>query len=546
MKITAPKAERLDVVGIGSMVVDRLRRAARILGPEEKGTLQPLSGGRAYETAVGGVVLNHLGWAACLGLKTGIFGKQAPDADGEYLRSAMDRMGIVHDLVLDGSSTSSADIFVDDAGERAIYMMGGATSETSADHVRRHHEGFISRASRLTTEISMLPLEATLEALRIAHEVGISTVVDLDIPMSDAVATLGDERTFFEILHAADLIKPSKRAARELLGNPEGDALTLAKAVRARFASDVVVTDGASGCAIATKEFEGFVPAFPIKAVDTTGAGDAFLGGLLVGMQHQLDWKDIGRLANACGATCSETLGAFPSEPVSARARILELFEGPALNLGPLPREGDQEPSAFVAEAFSTFDVILEELHSVRGRLDAAALANAVDLIVTAERQGGRVHVTGVGKPEHVAHYAAALLSSTGTPATFLHGTEVLHGSAGQMVPGDVVIWVSNSGETDEMRWAIKTLKKLGARSLGITGNPRSSLARNSDVVLDAGIAREGGSLGLAPRASVTAEIVMVAVLAAALEKAHGFTRDDYGARHPSGSLGKLLQNGSS
>ena len=109
----------------------------RILGVDQKGILRPGEGGRTAELRVGGVVLNHLGWAAVLGLPVGIFGKQADDSHGRFLRDAMDAFGIAKDLVLDGSASSFADIYVDDVGGRAIYMAPGATSETTPDDVRR-------------------------------------------------------------------------------------------------------------------------------------------------------------------------------------------------------------------------------------------------------------------------------------------------------------------------------------------------------------------------------------------------------------------------
>ena len=109
-----------EVAGIGSMVVDRIHRIPRVLGVEEKGILRLLPDGKPQQTVVGGVVLNHLGWAAALGLRTGVFGKQAEDEDGRFLRAAMDRLGIEKDLVLDGSASSFAHIFVDDQGGRAI------------------------------------------------------------------------------------------------------------------------------------------------------------------------------------------------------------------------------------------------------------------------------------------------------------------------------------------------------------------------------------------------------------------------------------------
>jgi arabinose-5-phosphate isomerase len=530
--------DRLDLVGIGSMVVDRVHRAPRILGNEEKGILRALGEAGPVAAHVGGVVLNHLGWAATLGLRAGICGRQAADDNGRFLRGAMDRLGIARDIRLEGSASSFAEIFVDDAGERAIYMAPGATSETRAEHVRGDFGDFIRRAARLTTEVSQLPLPAAREALRIAAEHAIPSVVDLDVPPSDALAQLGDEQTLFEVLRAAGLLKPAKRAAQELAPDAGGDALGLAREVRARFGNGaVVVTDGAAGCAIATEGFEGFVPATPVKALDTTGAGDAFLGGLLAALHYGLDWESAGRLANACGAACAERMGAFPEDPAAARARALELYAGPALALGPLPTA---EPGAAPGgEALCALDIALEELTALRARLDSTAFEAALALVRGARARGGRLHVTGVGKPEHVARYAASLLSSTGTPATFLHATEAVHGSAGQLVAGDALIAISNSGETQELRVAVEAARAMGARVIGVSGAPGSWLATHADVFLDAGVAREGGGLGLAPRASVAAEVLVLAALSAALEAESGLTRAEYHRRHPAGALGE-------
>ncbi len=314
------------------MGVDRVHRCPRILAGDEKGMLHDFEGAGPVRLHVGGVVLNQLGWAACLGLRTGIFGRQADDANGRFLRKAMDELGIARQLVLEGSASTVAEIFVDDSGARAIYMAPGSTSATTADHVREHHADFIRRGARFTTEVSQLPLPAALAALQIARGAGIPTVVDLDVPPSDALATLGDETDLNAVLASADLLKPSKLAARELDPDVGSDALALAGSLRRRFGNAaVVVTDGESGCAVHAEAFEGRVPADPVAAVDTTGAGDAFLGGLLVGLHHGFGWEHAARLANACGATCAEQIGAFPEEPERARARVLELYSGPPL-----------------------------------------------------------------------------------------------------------------------------------------------------------------------------------------------------------------------
>jgi len=553
-------ARRLDLAGIGSVVADRLHRVPRLLGPDEKGILRPMAGGAPTELHVGGVVLNHLGWAAALGLRTGVFGKQADDEGGRFLRAAMDRHGIEHRFVLDGSASAFADIYVDDAGGRAIYMAPGATAETDAAFVRRHHADFIRSAARISTEVSQLPLAAALEVVTIAREAGIPTVVDLDVPPSQAVPGLGDEETLLALLGAASLLKPSKSAARELFPRAGDDAVALAATLRRRFGCEAVaVTDGAAGCAIATADGVFRVPAPKARRLlDTTGAGDAFLGGLLFARARGLDWEAAAVLANACGVACVEQLGAFPEDREAALARVRELYAGPQLELAapkraaraggvsrqeapPAPPPAEATPSH---PALAALDVALEELAALRRRLDPAAFDAALALVTASRAKGGRVHVTGIGKPEHVANYAASLFASTGTPASFLHGTEVVHGSAGQVVAGDVVVAISNSGATRELLACVEAVRKLGARILAVTGDASSPLARAADVVLDAGVAREGGGLGLAPRASVAAELLVLAALSAALEVDAGFTRADYHARHPAGQLGKKSGDG--
>jgi arabinose-5-phosphate isomerase len=533
---------RARTVGIGSMVVDRMHRVPRILGADQKGILQ---GGPAgvREVRVGGVVLNHLGWAAALGLPTGIFGKQADDEGGRFLRAAMDRLGIERGIVLDGSASSSADIYVDAAGARAIYMAPGATAETTPEHVRTHHAETIRGALRVTTEVSQLPLAAVREVLGIAAAAGVPTLLDLDVPPRDAVPGLGDAATLEAVLRAARIVKPAKEAARALVPEAGADPLAIAEALRAKYGNEaVVVTDGGAGCAIAADGVALRVPAYRVeRVVDTTGAGDAFLGGLLVALAAGLGWQDAARLGNACGAACIEKLGAFPDDPDDARRRVLARYDGKKL-----PAWVGRAPSgvsAAGADALAAYDVAVEELIALRKRLDPAAFERAVATIRAAEAAGGRLHVTGIGKPEHVARYAASLLASTGTPAVFLHGTEAVHGSAGQVVRGDVVIAISNSGAT-ELVAAVEAVRALGAQVIAVTGNPRSPLAARADLVLEAKVEREGGGLGFAPRASVAAELLVLAALSAALEAARGFTRAEYHARHPGGALGKKSSKG--
>lgn len=195
------------------------------------------------------------------------------------------------------------------------------------------------------------------------------------------------------------------------------------------------------------------------------------------------------------------------------------------------------------AESIETFfDLVIDELAALRTRAKVDAIERAADLILDCESRGGRVHVTGIGKSEHVARYMASLLSSTGTPAYFLHATECTHGSAGQVCGNDVAIAISNSGTTPELLSAIETLRKLGTKIIGVSGNQESELARISDVLLDASVENEGGALNLVPRASILAKIYVLCSLSVALEAHKGLTCEQYALWHPGGALGRLAR----
>jgi len=162
----------------------------------------------------------------------------------------------------------------------------------------------------------------------------------------------------------------------------------------------------------------------------------------------------------------------------------------------------------------------------------------AVDLIMNCK---GRVVVTGMGKSGHIANKIAATLASTGTPALFLHPAEGIHGDLGMVTKGDLVIALSNSGETEELSRMLPSLKRIGIKIVALTGNVDSTLARNSDVVIYVGVKEEACPLGLAPTASTTATLAMGDALAVVLLNRKGFREEDFACFHPGGSLGKRL-----
>lgn len=155
--------------------------------------------------------------------------------------------------------------------------------------------------------------------------------------------------------------------------------------------------------------------------------------------------------------------------------------------------------------------------------------------------RGGKVVVTGMGKSGHVARKIAATLASTGTPAFFLHAAEALHGDLGMLERHDLLLAVSNSGETAEILDLVPHVKRLGLPIIALTGRPGSTLARTADAILDVSVAEEACPLGLAPTASTTATLAMGDALAVALLEDRAFRPEDFAALHPAGTLGRKL-----
>ena len=194
----------------------------------------------------------------------------------------------------------------------------------------------------------------------------------------------------------------------------------------------------------------------------------------------------------------------------------------------------------------SYFDVFKEssakEFSQFLEHLCEKDFAAAVQLIRDAEANGNRLHITGIGKPGHVAAYGASLLSSTGTPTYFLHGTEAVHGSCGQLMAGDVVICISNSGETSELKSTAIAIRNNGCKIISITGNENSWLAKFGDAHILAHVDAEGGPLNRAPRNSITAETFIIQALSSILQDEKKLSPQEYVLRHPGGALGQLRE----
>jgi len=208
---------------------------------------------------------------------------------------------------------------------------------------------------------------------------------------------------------------------------------------------------------------------------------------------------------------------------------------------------GKDEPHRPSVGAFSPAELIRTEaaaLEALAARLDgamAAPFARAVEMIIRCGEQNGRVVVTGMGKSGIIAQKIAATLSSTGSPALFLHPAEAVHGDLGVLMPGDVVIALSASGETEEILRLLATVKRKGDALISFSCNLLSTLAAASDVALDCSVEREACGLNLAPTASTTAMLALGDALAVAVSLRKGFRAEDFAELHPGGKLGKQL-----
>jgi fructokinase len=298
----APKA---DVVGIGSCAVDFFAIVPRLLGPGEK------INATRMETHAGGVTANMLTQVARLGTGTGWLGLIGDDENGrtiqrEFAADGMDMTGVE---TVRGERSAMTWIAVNPEGERSVVMFPNVTGKLSILHVRNRFAGHIKNARHFHTETSQLPIAPLKEAMRMAKEAGVRVFMDMDVtPRFFAQMNLGRQDELCDALKLVDVLKPCKAAAREMTGIT--DYSRMADQLLNLGPKIVAVTQGEDGCLIASRERKVQVPAFRVNVVDTTGAGDAFMGGLSYSLLQGWDLERSGVFANACAALCCTRVGA--------------------------------------------------------------------------------------------------------------------------------------------------------------------------------------------------------------------------------------------
>jgi sugar/nucleoside kinase (ribokinase family) len=302
---TGSKVGGTEVVGIGSCGIDYFAIVPRLLGADEKINADRL------EIHAGGVTGNNLTQVARLGATAGWLGLLGDDESGRLITKAFveDGLDISGIEVVTGEQSTFTWIPVDARGERCIYMFPNVNGKLSAAQVRTRFARHIQSAKHFHTEASQLPLAPVKAGMQIAREAGVRVIFDLDVaPSYFANAKLGSEDDLIAALQLVDVLKPCKAAAREITG--ETDYEKIAKKLLSLGPKIVAVTMGVEGALIASSEKTAHVPAFQVKVVDSTGAGDAFMGGLSYALLHGWDLPDTLLFANACAAICCTRVGA--------------------------------------------------------------------------------------------------------------------------------------------------------------------------------------------------------------------------------------------
>lgn len=298
-------ATGVDVVGIGSCGIDYFAIVPRLLGAEEKISAERM------EIHAGGVTANNLTQVARLGVKTGWLGLIGDDENGGLIKKsfAADGMDLSGVEVVKGERTTMTWIPVDAQGERCIYMFPNINGKLSCFQVRNRFAPHIKKAKHFHTEASQLPLVPVKEGMLVAKDAGVRVFFDLDVtPNFFAQMNLGTQEDLVASLKLVNVLKPCKAAARELTGQNDYDKIA---SELLRLGPDLVaITQGAEGCLIASRDKAVHVPAFKVKVVDTTGAGDAFMGALSYGLLQGWDHQRLGVFANACAALCCMKVGA--------------------------------------------------------------------------------------------------------------------------------------------------------------------------------------------------------------------------------------------
>lgn len=528
--------------------------------------------GNTFQRTGGGKGANQAVAAARLGATVEMVGKVGNDPFGRERLQGLraERVGTRCVAVEPGVPTGVALITLERSGENRIIVVPGANGQLSPADV--------ARAASLSlfdwAQIVLVQLEIPPATVAAVLEQATKHSVPVVLNPAPAPAEPFPDSWWSQV----SVIVPNRSEAALLSGVPTDTPEGVEKAARALLAKGVrrvVITAGREGAFVLGSEPEDgltrtndgqgqWIPAFPVEPVDTVGAGDTFCAALATGLAAGETLLSAARFAAAAAAIAVTRPGASASAPTRAEVeRFLESggrFEAvgkptggamaaPAGAVGAPPGAGAAPAAATPVLALPSPDDTMGWIHHTIEEAGLAVLAlldrigpefeEAVNLILSCS---GRLILTGMSKPGHIARKLASTFNSSGTPAFFVHPAEGLHGDAGSITGEDVIIAISNSGETAEVLAFVDAVSPSGAPVIAITGNRLSRLARRSRIFLDAHIEREADPLGLIATTSSTVETVVGDALAVAVMAKRRFGRLDFFRIHPGGTLGEQLR----
>lgn len=537
------------VLGCGSNVVDQIYKVQAVPKVGEKGFFQ--SPTKLLEkSVVGGVTMNHLSWASLLGVPTGLLALQGNDLCGELIRKTMQEMKINQNFlrIQNDYTTAESFVFVQQDGERSIVMASGATSLISEDKVTNYFkEAILNKASMLTTEISQVPLSGVIQLLTLAKEAGIITVLDFDVSPMVAFneANLGNLDQVKRILQLVDVLKPAKHAALEVVKLMRSDIKdSLQPCDIAKYLQDissanlVAMTNGRKSTFLSTPEHLVEVPTNKLEnVVDSTGAGDAFLGGIIAGIhfnglpEAEDQIRKLGEIANKTGAANCQVLGGLPDE--SSKLYLTEELK--YFNVTTESRSKETDSNSL--DGFkNSLRRDIDATEHIFQCLDDDDLSKVLDLIFTCK---GNVLTSGIGKSGIVANRFASSLSSIGTASHFVHASEWSHGDLGKIHKNDIIIFISHSGNTEEIVEAAHLIKRKNVPIIALLGYQGSLLGDMSDGKICYGSKNIIEPLGGIPTTSIILQDAIINGIMCELIQRKKLTRSDFVFNHPGGSLGR-------
>ena len=529
------------ILVVGSFVVDQVMKTDTF--PAEGQSVI----GKGFTKAPGGKGANQAVQMARLGASVTMVGKLGRDANGKEMLAACSAAGLdVSHVAFDEIAPTGCAVIVlqeiDGAMQNRIIVYPGANMTITPEDVAFLEEE-IANYDLVVLQLE-IPMAINELVAKYAHNKGVPVFLNTAPwePISD------------DFLSCLTYVCPNETEAEGLTGihipregrtADLGAAKCAAEKLIGRGAKNVLITLGAAGAAMFGEVGEQYSPsAKGITAVDPTAAGDSFIGGFCYSVCSGKSIEEAMRFANHTAALTVSRMGAIPSLPTLKEVETLLASAADAKNTDEPtapPQAVEKGIEHTCRAAYDRFLAVAStETKKQIEKIDYASVVAAAKMIRAAEKTGGRIHISGIGKCSYVTGYMASLMSSTGTPTYFLHGTESVHGSCGQLRKNDIVIFISNSGETQEMKASVLAIRNNGCRVIGVSGSAESWLAKTSDLHLLAKVDEEGGPMNRAPRMSIFAETFVLQALSVVLQEDFGVTPAQYVKWHPGGKLGNL------